>query len=484
MTQTKFPEGFLWGGATAANQCEGAWDMDGKGPTIFDYITNGTHTQPRVFTKTHRPECYYPNLSGIDHYHRYREDIALFAEMGFNVYRMSIEWARIFPNGDDAKPNQKGIEFYRDLFNECKKYGIEPLVTIDHFDMPLGLVEKYRGWSDRRVVGFFMNYVNVLFREYKELVKYWLTFNEINILAQPFGSLIAGIPAEDGQSFFNMNKESDEARSERFQALHHQFVASAKAVKLGHTVNPEFIIGCMIAGMTSYPFTCHPDDMIETQIKMNMGNFLCSDVQVRGYYPGYAKRYFRENNVSLNITDEDALILKEGTVDFYSFSYYASSCVSTNPEVAKKAGNMVFGVPNPYLKASDWGWVIDPKGLRYYLNYVHDRYQIPLMVVENGLGAVDVKNEDGSVHDDYRIEYMRLHIEQMKEAIADGVELMGYTPWGCIDLVSAGTGEMKKRYGFIYVDKDDLGNGTYDRSRKDSFFWYKKVIASNGEDLD
>lgn len=483
MTELKFPEGFLWGGATAANQLEGAWDEDGRGPAVMDYVTNGSHHSPRIFAYPEHPDRYYPNRSGIDHYHRFEEDIALFAEMGFKVYRLSISWTRIFPNGDDALPNQKGIEFYRNLFLACRKHGIEPLVTINHFDMPLHLSQKYRGWASRDTIDFFMNYVTVIFNEYKDLVKYWLTFNEINLVTNPFGSLLAGIPQEDGASFFSMKPETEAQRSERFTALHHEFVASAKAVILGKSINPDFMIGCMIAGMTGYPHTCNPDDIIAAQQAMNFGNFLCSDVQVRGEYPGFAKRYFRDHNVTIDLTPEDEVLLKKGKVDFYSFSYYQSHCVSVDPDILRKAGNMSFGIPNPYLKASDWGWVVDPKGLRYYLNEVHNRYQVPVMVVENGLGALDVKNEDGSVHDDYRIDYMRQHIEQMAEAIADGVDLIGYTPWGCIDLVSAGTGEMKKRYGFIYVDKGDLGDGTYDRSRKDSFFWYQKVIASNGTDL-
>lgn len=482
-----FPEDFLWGGATAANQCEGGWNADGKGESTADHMTAGSLTSPRIMTRTINPNYYYPSHEAIDMYHRYKEDIALFGEMGFKSYRMSIGWTRIYPNGDDAAPNKAGIEFYRSLFEECRKYGIEPVVTLSHYEMPFHLAKEYGGWTDRRVVDFFANYCKTVFTEFKGLVKYWLTFNEINILTMPFGGGFAGgmLPEEDEVAFSlaDMTKMKDNPQA-RFQALHHQFLASAKAVLLAHEIDPGNMVGCMIAGMASYPYSPNPDDILESQKRMLMGNYLCGDVQVRGEYPAFSKRIFKEMGVEIEFAEGDKELLKEGHVDFYTFSYYSSGCVSTDPSVLEKAGNMMMGIPNPYLKASEWGWTIDAKGLRYYLNEVYGRYQVPLMIVENGLGANDTVEADGTIHDPYRIAYLREHVIQMAEAIEDGVDLIGYTPWGCIDLISASTGEMKKRYGFIYVDKDNDGNGTLERSRKDSFFWYKKCIASNGTELD
>ncbi|WP_127836912.1 glycoside hydrolase family 1 protein [Clostridium prolinivorans] len=477
----KFPEGFLWGGSTAANQLEGGYNEGGKGLSIADVLTAGTNTTPRRITPVLEDGTYYPNHEAIDFYHRYKEDIKLFAEMGFKTFRMSIAWSRIFPNGDDEKPNEEGLKFYDDVFAELKKYNIEPLVTISHYETPFNLAKKYNGWADRRLVDFYVKYCEVIFNRYKNVVKYWLTFNEINALTMPFGTFMAGaiMPDEDGEISNNI-KDNEQLR---YQALHHQFIASAKAVKLGHDINKDFKIGCMIAYMCSYPLTCNPEDVLLAQQKDNLNNFLCSDVQVRGAYPGFAKRYFAEKNINIVMEENDEQILKEGCVDFYTFSYYMSNCVSADPNQEEIGGNLVMGLKNPYLKSSDWGWQIDPKGLRWALNNIYNRYQIPVMVVENGLGAVDVIEEDGSINDDYRIDYLREHIKQMKEAIADGVDLIGYTPWGCIDLVSASTGEMKKRYGFIYVDKDNEGNGTLNRLKKKSFYWYKKVIETNGEDL-
>lgn len=481
-TLNKFPEGFLWGGATAANQMEGAYNEGGKGLSAADIMTGGTNTIPRRITPVLEKEAYYPNHEAIDFYHRYKDDIKLFAEMGFKVFRMSIAWSRIFPNGDDAEPNEEGLKFYDDVFAELKKYNIEPLVTISHYEAPFNLTEKYNGWSDRRVVDFYVKYCETIFRRYKDVVKYWLTFNEINCLTMPMGTFLAGAIMPEGNSELINSRLNNEQI--RYQALHHQFIASAKAVKLGHEINKDFKIGCMICYMCTYPLTCNPEDVLLAQQKDNLNNFLCSDVQVRGAYPGFAKRYFKENNINIAMEKDDETILKEGCVDFYTFSYYMSNCISADPDKQQKSGgNLVSGIKNPYLKASDWGWQIDPKGLRWSLNNIYNRYQIPLMVVENGIGAVDRIEEDSSINDDYRIDYLREHIKEMKEAVADGVDLLGYTPWGCIDLVSASTGEMKKRYGFIYVDKNNDGSGTLNRSRKKSFYWYKKVIETNGEDL-
>lgn len=478
----KFPEGFLWGGATAANQCEGAYNEDGKGLSTADILTSGSRTAPRRITPVLEEGTYYPSHEAIDFYHRYKEDIKLFAEMGFKVFRMSIAWTRIFPNGDDAEPNEEGLKFYDNVFAELKKYNIEPLVTISHYEAPYNLTKKYNGWADRKVIDFYVKYCETIFKRYKDVVKYWLTFNEINALTMPFGTFIAGAIMPEGNGELTNSKSNNEQI--RYQALHHQLVASAKAVKLGHEINKNFKIGCMIAYMCTYPLTCKPEDVLLAQQKDNLSNFLCSDVQVRGAYPGFAKRYFKENNINIVMEEDDEKILKEGCVDFYTFSYYMSNCISSDPNQEEIGGNLSMGLKNPYLKASDWGWQIDPKGLRWSLNNIYNRYQIPIMVVENGLGAVDTVEADGSINDDYRIDYLREHIKEMKEAIADGVDLIGYTTWGCIDLVSASTGEMEKRYGFIYVDKENEGKGTLKRSRKKSFYWYKKVIETNGEELE
>lgn len=483
--QKRFPDGFFWGGATAANQCEGAWNLGGKGASVADHVTAGTLNTPRMFTRTiDEDKYYYPSHEAIDFYHHYKEDIALFAEMGFKMYRMSIAWTRIFPNGDDETPNKDGIEFYRSVFEELKKYNIEPLVTLSHYETPYNLVEKYNGWTSRKTIDLFIKYCDTVFTEFKGLVKYWLTFNEINVLTMPLGSLIAGgiLPKDDfAMDLMFVHKETGEEAAARFQALHHQFVASARAVKLAHQIDNENKVGCMIAGMCLYPYSCNPDDALEVQSRMQQGNYYCGDVMVRGEYPYFAQRMFNEAGIELAITEEDKKTLKEGPVDFYSFSYYSSGCLSTDKEI-QKTGNMMMGVKNPYLKQSEWGWTIDAKGLRYYLNDIYGRYRVPIMVVENGLGASDAAEESG-IHDPYRIEYMREHVRAMREAIEDGVDLIAYTPWGCIDIISASTGEMKKRYGFIYVDKDNDGSGTLARRRKDSFYWYKKCIASSGEDI-
>lgn len=480
----EFPAGFLWGGATAANQYEGGWLEGGKGPNVPDHITGGTVSTPRRWTRAIEEGTYYPSHEATDFYHHYKEDIALMAEMGFNVFRLSINWARIYPNGDDKLPNQEGIDFYHSVFKECKKYGIEPLVTLSHYETPWGLTEKYNGWESREVIDFFVRYASTCFQEYKGEVKYWLTFNEINCAMQSFGTIMGlGMVPEDPTMDFSAI-ESPAQVQKRFQALHHQFVASAKAVQIGHAIDPDNRIGCMIAGGLAYPYTCNPKDALAAQNKNNMSNYFCGDVQVRGEYPYFAKRFFKEHDIHLNITGEDEIELLNGTVDFYSFSYYMFSTETVDEELKAAKGNIFAGVPNPYLEASEWGWQIDPEGLRWYLNDVYGRYGIPLMIVENGLGAVDVRGEDGKFHDTYRIDYLRKHIRQMAEAVEDGVDLMGYTMWGCVDLVSASTGEMKKRYGFIYVDKDNDGNGDLHREKKDSFDWYKKVIASNGKDLD
>lgn len=479
-----FRPDFLWGGATAANQCEGAWDKDGKGVSCSDICTGGKFGQSKMITPVLQEGTFYPSREAIDHYHRFREDIALFAEMGFKVYRFSINWTRIFPNGDEAEPNEAGLKHYEEVIDECLKYGIEPLITLSHYEVPFGLTKKCNSWTSREMVDYFVNYCRAVFTRYKGKVKYYLTFNEINAGTSIAGAFLSQGILNDLVNPTPFMSQPDNPQ-QRFQGLHHQFVASAKAVQLAHEIDPNVKVGNMMIYSASYPLTCNPDDVLKNQAYNHMKNYFCSDVQCRGYYPAYMDRYFAENNIHIEMAPGDAEILKNGTVDFYTFSYYMSSCQTTDPDQQKKgAGNIIGGVPNPYLKASDWGWQIDPKGLRYSLNEIYDRYQIPVMVVENGLGAKDTIEEDGSINDDYRIDYLRQHIRQMAEAVKDGVDLMGYTPWGCIDLVSASTGEYAKRYGFIYVERYDDGTGDFSRRRKKSFDWYKKVIASNGEDLD
>lgn len=464
---------FLWGGAVAANQCEGAYNIDGKGISTSDCMSAGSHTVPRQYTDGVVEGVYYPSHDAIDFYHHYKEDIKLFAEMGFKCFRTSINWTRIFPHGDEEEANEAGLKFYDDLFDECHKYGIEPVVTISHYETPYYLVKEYGSWTNRKLVDFYVNYCRVIFNRYKDKVKYWMTFNEINCI-----SLFPAIPAglritRDNPDFYNVV----------LNAAHNEFVASAKAVKIGHEINPDFKIGMMMLYPLEYPMTCNPDDSVKCMQDMDM-HYYFSDVQVRGYYSNKARKFWGKNNVNIQIEEGDEEVLKEGTVDYIGFSYYMTNVASTDESLEKTGGNMLEGIRNPYLKSTDWGWQIDPVGLRLSLNNLYDRYQIPLFIVENGMGAADKVEEDGSIHDNYRIDYLRKHIEQLKLAVnEDGVDLMGYTPWGCIDLVSAGTGEMKKRYGFIYVDRDDKGNGTLNRSKKDSFDWYKKVIASNGEEL-
>ncbi len=488
-----FPKNFFWGGAIAANQAEGAWNVGGRGPAKTDVTTGGSNTSHRLVTwidKDGNPHAnpewgftklpegahyavlddyFYPNHDAIDFYHHYKEDIALFAEMGFKMFRMSISWSRLYPHGDENEPNQEGIEFYRNVFQELRKYDIEPLVTIWHFDTPLYLEEHYGGWTNRKLIDFYTKFATTCFQEFKGLVKYWLTFNEINNTVM-FLSLNPNVQDSDYQN--------------AYQILHNQFVASAKAVQIGHAIDQENRIGNMICGITYYPLTSDPKDILLDRHSWEQNIFYCGDVQCRGSYPTYAERLWKEHNVQLEITPEDLVDLDLGTVDFYTFSYYMSTTVTTHEVKDTVSGNFSIGSRNPYLEYSDWGWAVDPDGLQFYLEMMNDRYQLPMMVVENGLGAYDTVEEDGSIHDPYRIDYLKKHIKAMEKAIDNGVNLIGYTPWGCIDLVSAGTGEMRKRYGFIYVDRDDEGKGTFDRSRKDSFYWYKKLIDSNGEDSE
>ena len=476
-----FPNNFLWGGATAANQYEGGFLEGNKGDCISDHLSAGSRTIKRRFTPTIEKDTLYPSHEAVDFYHHYKEDIALYAQMGFKVFRLSIAWSRIFPNGDEATPNEEGLKFYEDVFKELKKYNIEPLVTLMHFDMPYHLLKEYGGFKNRKVIDFFVKYATTVFDRYKELVKYWLTFNEINFATMPMGSLeILGLYDERTTDY---TEPYDDIKV-RYQALHHAFVASAKAIIEGHKINPEFKIGNMISHVTIYPSTCKPEDMLYVQQMDHMFNDFCGDIQVFGEYPYYSKKFFKDNDIKLVIEDDDLSILKNGVIDFYSFSYYMTNCMSTDLGYEMTAGNLLSGVKNPYLESSQWGWQIDPIGLRYTLNKLYDRYHIPLIVVENGLGAMDEMDENKQIHDTYRIDYHKKHIEEMKKAIEDGVDLFGYTMWSPIDVISSSTGEMAKRYGFIFVEKYDNGEGTLKRYKKDSFYWYKKVIETNGKNLD
>ncbi len=464
-----FPEGFLWGGAVAANQCEGAYNEDGKGLSVQDLAPKGFKGG---FTTEPTPDNL--KLVGIDFYHRYKDDIKLFAEMGFKVFRTSIAWARIFPQGDEDQPNEAGLRFYDDLFAECLRYGIQPLVTLSHYETPLHLADAYNGWTNRQLIRFFEKYAATVFNRYKDKVKYWLTFNEINSITHA--------PFLNGAIRTPLEKLS---RQDLYQAIHHELVASASAVRLCHEIIPDAKIGCMILGMPVYPLTPKPDDVLAS-LEMERENFFFSDIQARGYYPTYSKRFFKENNIELQITDEDRKILKN-TVDFIGFSYYMSVCQSYDRNLETGEGNIIGGIPNPYLQASEWGWQIDPVGIRYYMNTLFDRYQKPLFIVENGLGAIDelIIDDHGekTVNDDYRISYLNDHLVQVSEAIQDGVNVLGYTVWGCIDLVSFTTAQIKKRYGFIYVDRNEDGTGTLARFKKKSFHWYRKIIETNGQSL-
>ncbi|AUJ32767.1 MAG: glycoside hydrolase family 1 protein [Liquorilactobacillus nagelii] len=476
-----FSKDFLWGGATAANQLEGAWNQAGKGPSIADALPGGKQrfaiaSQPDFDWQVDEAKYRYPNHRGIEHYQHYKEDIKLFAEMGFKCYRFSIAWSRIFPQGDETEPNEAGLEFYDHLIDECLKYQIKPVITISHYELPLNLAKKYGGWKNRQLISFYERFAKVVLERYYQKVHYWMTFNEINS-AFHFPVMSQGlVPSNGAKDFTNI-----------IQAWHNQFVASALAVKIGHQLDSNLQIGCMILYATSYAYDSDPKNQLANLQQMQDFNFFCADVQVRGKYPSSTGRMLRDHQVELQklqITAEDLELLKKYPVDYIGFSYYMSTVTDiTHQDAAKSAGNLIGGVSNPFLKTSDWGWQIDPTGLRIALNQLYDRYQKPLFVVENGLGAVDQLTADGQIHDDYRIDYLRQHIQAMAGAVADGVDLMGYTPWGCIDLVSASTGQMSKRYGFIYVDLDDQGNGSLKRIPKDSFYWYQKVIQSNGSKL-
>ena len=476
---TAFPKGFLWGGAVAAHQFEGGWQAGGKGVSIADVMTAGDNETKRRITDGVQSGENYPNHDAIDYYHRYHEDDQLFADLGLNCFRTSIAWTRIFPNGDEEQPNEAVLKFYDDVFDDLLSHQIEPVITLSHFEMPYHLVKKYGGWRSRKVIDFFVKFATVVFDRYKDKVKYWMTFNEIN---NQVGMM------NEWSLFTNSGlliKPDEDKEAVMFQAAHYEAVASALAVQIGHRINPDFQIGCMVAMGPVYPATPNPNDVFKAERTMQT-NYYLADVQVKGKYPAFLDRYFDRHAFNLDITLEDRDVLLAGKVDYIGFSYYASHVTEASQDEPTDFITMGHNreVKNSTLQRSDWGWEIDPVGLRYALNWFSDRYEVPLFIVENGFGAFDKINQDGHIQDDYRIDYLRQHINQMRLAVeVDGVKLMGYTPWGIIDLVSAGTGQMEKRYGVIYVDKDDQGKGTLARSKKASFDWFQKVIRSNGDDL-
>lgn len=476
----KLSENFLWGGALAAHQCEGAWDIDGKGVSVSDVLAVSGHNKDRKIYTNPLKNVYYPSHKAIDFYHTYKKDLALFKEMGFKALRVSIAWTRIYPNGDESEPNEKGLQFYDNLFDEMEKLKIEPVVTLSHNDMPLGLVKKYGGWKNRKLVKFFVRYAKTVFRRYKGKVKYWMTFNEINHLSKVNYEIL---PYLSGGIYVN---KTDKKKLSQivYTALHHQFLASALAVIAAHEIDKNNLVGNMTAFIMQYAATPNPKDYIYL-MQNEYKNYFCTDVQARGYYPNYAKKFFERKGIKIPIKEGDLDILQKGTVDYISFSYYMSETLTTDSSLPKNnaAQGILTGVDNPYLDKTEWGWTVDPDGLRLVMNHIYDRYQKPIFIVENGLGAED-KIIDGKIFDDYRIDYLKKHIQSMKEAILqDGVDCMGYLSWAPIDIVSASTGEMKKRYGYIFVDYDDQGKGTGKRIRKESFSWYKKVIESMGEIL-
>lgn len=470
MTQ-QFPEDFIWGASTAANQYEGGYAEGGKGLSVQDVFAYMPGDQ-RTETKTVEPGRYYPSHTAADGYGHTDEDMELLGQLGVNGYRMSIAWTRIFPNGDDAEPNEAGLAYYDHVFDLLAARGIQPVVTMSHYEPPLALARR-GGWTNPATIDHFVRYARTIVARYRGKVRYWLTFNEMNVAQTPFG-IMTGCGVVMG--IF----DPENTEQLRYRALHNLFLASARVVAEAHRIDPDCKVGCMIASMLKYPLTCNPDDVRLAQATNQMGYLFAGDVLVRGRYPGYARRYFAEHGIQVAVTAEDEATLAAGTVDFYSLSYYATDCVGTDEGALKARGNMSAGLKNPYLKASEYGWQIDAVGLRVLLNQLWDRYQVPLLIVENGLGAHDelVVEADGSRHvdDDYRIAYLAAHIDQLREAVADGVGVFGYLPWTAFDVVALSTGSMSKRYGFVYVDLDDEGRGSFDRTPKKSYYWYRDLI--------
>ncbi len=464
-----FRKDFLWGGAVAANQCEGAWNTDGKGPDTSTYLYKENYSSNTIDFQI-KEDKYYPTHEAIDFYHRYKEDIALMAEMGFRCFRFSIAWSRIFPQGDEEEPNEAGLKHYEDVIATCRQYGIEPLITLSHTETPVGLITKYGGWRDRRLIDLFERYAEVCFSRFSD-VKYWITFNEINFI------LYDGMLVQNGGVTL---KEGENIKELAYQCAHHQLTASARAVRKCHEIIKDAYIGAMLEGSLAYPETCKPEDVFAAWQDNKGYTYLFLDVLIHGRYPYYWNREIEDNGYDIKIEEQDLIDLKEGTCNYIPLSYYFTRLSSQEilNEVIRKEH------PNPYTPKTEWGWNVDAVGLRLVLNDLYQRYGVPCFVVENGLGAKDTLNEDGSIHDPYRVAFMKENICQMKKAVEDGVDVLGYTMWSAIDLVSQSKGEMSKRYSFIYVDLDDEGKGSGKRIKKDGFYWYKKVIESNGEDLD
>ena len=490
-----FKKDFLWGGDISAAQCEGAWNVGGKSPVYRDYLLGGSSQSKRSayyqtpegeikkmfvdanlttlppkgchYIISDDPKDFYPNHIGTDFYHHYKEDIALLAQMGFKALNMTISWARILPYGIKKGVNQEGIDFYHQVFKECHKYHIEPIITLYKYDMPFYFEETLGGWTNPELIDEFVAFTKVCFEEYQDDVTYWITINEVNVMKQDL----------------DMSKDITPQKAKAtFEEMHHMMLAAAKATALAHEINKDYKVGCMIASTLTYPLTCDPKDVVATQKDLQGNFYLCADTMMKGEYPYFTQSIYQHYGIQLQLTEEEKEILKKGKADFLATSYYYSNCVTTHQDDQNPTA--AFGYKNPYLKASDWGWQIDPDGLYYWLHELYSRYQLPILIVENGLGAIDHLEEDGSIHDDYRIAYHKAHIEKIRDAVNDGVDVMGYTTWSCIDLISNSTGELRKRYGMIYVDADDKGHGTYQRYKKDSFYWYQKVIETNGEDLE
>ena len=474
----KLRKDFLWGGSIAAHQCEGAWNVDGKGIGIMDLVTSGSYEVPREICKDIEDGKRYPSHEGIDFYHRFKDDIALFGEMGFKALRISIDWSRIYPNGDDEEPNKKGIEYYQSVVDELLKNGIEPIVTLYHFEMPVNLVRKYGSWTNRKVIDFYLKYCKTMFEALKGKVKYWVTFNEMNHIdpqteaSDIFTYIIAGLKFS----------EMVEKKQTLATIGYNMTIAGVKAVELAHEIDHNNKVGCVFGLTPVYPINCNPVNVMNAFKEMDR-DFYQIDAMCNGCFPKYKLKEYKDSDIQLEISNEDKESFYNGKLDFIGVNYYSTSVAHYEGDDDGEE-TLFGGVQNPYLEKSKWGWSIDPIGLRYLLNYVYRRYELPIIVSENGLGAMDKVEADGSINDDYRIDYLNQHLVQLKKAAEeDGVECFGYLMWGPIDLVSATTGEMKKRYGFIYVDKQDDGTGDYSRKKKKSFDWYKEVIESNGESL-
>ncbi|MGT2737149.1 glycoside hydrolase family 1 protein [Streptococcus orisratti] len=468
-------ENFLWGVAMSASQAEGEALKDGKGLVMDDVVANANNERYQATADIDialgKTYDYYPSHRAIDFYNRYPEDIKRFADLGAKALRTSINWARIFPNGTEEEPNEAGLAFYDRVFDECLNYGIEPVITLNHFNTPFEFYYS-GGWKNRELIGHFARYAETVFKRYKDKVKYWMTINEINmILSLP---LVGGL--------INPTKEENVIQA-KYQGAHYQLVASALAVKIGKEINPDFQIGCMMGAGMTYPYSCNPEDVWEAY-QENEKEYALIDVQVKGVYPYSLTNKLKREGIELDITDEDLTILKENTVDFVGLSYYSSRLTAADKASLQRAGaNLNSTLKNPYLKSNDFGWQSDPLGFRITLNELYSRYQLPLFVVENGYSALEKMEDNNPIEDDYRIDYIREHLKELKNAMDDGVEIIGYTPWSGIDIISASSGMIEKRYGLIYVDLDDEGNGSLDRTPKKSYHWYQKVISSNGANL-